>query len=43
YDPVFIPEGHSKSFAQMTREEKNNISHRGLAVKKFATFLQEII
>jgi XTP/dITP diphosphohydrolase len=43
YDPVFIPEGHSKSFAQMTREEKNRISHRGLAVKKFAAFLKEII
>jgi XTP/dITP diphosphohydrolase len=43
YDPVFIPEGHSKSFAQMAREEKNRISHRGLAVKKFAAFLNEII
>ncbi len=43
YDPVFIPEGHSRSFAQMTREEKNKISHRGLAVKKFVVYLQEVI
>jgi XTP/dITP diphosphohydrolase len=32
YDPVFIPEGHSRSFAQMTREEKNAMSHRGKAL-----------
>ena len=40
YDPVFVPDGYMISFAQMKLEEKNNISHRGLAVKKFAEFLK---
>ena len=39
YDPVFLPSGHSKSMAEMTREEKNAISHRGQAFIKLATFL----
>jgi len=42
YDPVFIPTGFSKTFAEMTPEEKNAISHRGLALKKVLTFLKEI-
>ncbi|HWY98470.1 MAG TPA: non-canonical purine NTP diphosphatase [Bacteroidia bacterium] len=41
YDPVFVPKGYEKSFAQMTLEEKNNLSHRSIAVKKFAEFLKE--
>ena len=32
YDPLFVPEGHSMSFAQMTPEQKNAISHRGNAL-----------
>jgi XTP/dITP diphosphohydrolase len=32
YDPVFVPEGKSVSFAQMTHEEKNKISHRARAL-----------
>ncbi|CAL2095411.1 non-canonical purine NTP diphosphatase [Tenacibaculum sp. 190524A02b] len=41
YDPVFKPEGHTKSFAQMSSEEKNSISHRGLAIKKLVQFLKK--
>ncbi len=39
YDPIFRPEGHDRSFAQMTMDEKNAISHRGLAVEKLIRFL----
>jgi len=35
YDPVFKPAGHDRSFAEMTIEEKNRISHRGKALKAF--------
>ena len=38
YDPIFMPDGYDRTFAQMTAEEKNNISHRGLAVEKLANF-----
>lgn len=40
YDPVFVPEGYKVSFAQMTLEEKNTLSHRSMAVKKFIEFLR---
>ena len=41
YDPVFIPDGFTKTFAELTEEEKNAISHRGRAMRKLAEFLRE--
>ena len=40
YDPVFKPLGYDKTFAEMTEDEKNNISHRALATKQLNDFLQ---
>ena len=39
YDPVFRPAGSSKTFAEMSSEEKNKISHRAIAVQKLKSFL----
>ncbi len=39
YDPVFQPEGFNKTYAQMTLDEKNLMSHRAIAFRKFAKFL----
>lgn len=41
YDPVFMPDGHSQTFAQMPADLKNTISHRALAVNSFAGFMKE--
>jgi XTP/dITP diphosphohydrolase len=43
YDPVFRPEGYAYSFAQMPPEEKNRISHRGKAFRRFSAFMDEIL
>lgn len=42
YDPIFVPEGFSKSFAQMTNDEKNSISHRFRATEKLNDYLKRI-
>lgn len=41
YDPVFQPEGFDKTFAELSLEEKNEISHRGKAVKALIEFLNQ--
>lgn len=41
YDPVFIPEGFQKTFAELGTEIKNNISHRAMAIQKLVKFLNE--
>lgn len=39
YDPVFVPEGETRTFAQMSAEEKNAVSHRGRAMAALNAFL----
>jgi XTP/dITP diphosphohydrolase len=41
YDPLFAPEGDARSFAVMSAEEKNAISHRGRAIAKLVEWLQQ--
>jgi XTP/dITP diphosphohydrolase len=41
YDPIFIPDGYDKTFAEMDMEEKSKLSHRARAVEKFITFLKQ--
>ena len=41
YDPVFVPEGYSESFAQMSGEMKNSISHRFRATRELSDYLKE--
>lgn len=43
YDPIFVPEGFSESFAQMGNETKNSISHRYRATEKLSEYIKGIV
>lgn len=43
YDPVFLPDGSNKTFAEMDPDEKNRISHRARATKKLVIFLNSLV
>lgn len=42
YDPIFRPDGFQGSFAEMSMEQKNKISHRGRAVQQLSNFLKDL-
>jgi XTP/dITP diphosphohydrolase len=42
YDPVFMPDGYNKTFAEMSFEEKSSISHRAIALHKLTAFLRTL-
>ena len=42
YDPLFVPDGYSKTYAELSIEEKNKLSHRAEAMKKAVEFLKTV-
>lgn len=42
YSPLFVPDGYEKSWSEMTTEEENAISHRGIAFRKARAFLETL-
>lgn len=43
YDPIFLPDGYTKTLAELTSMEKNLISHRGIAMRKLSDFLKSTL
>ncbi len=41
YDPIFVPEGYSESFAELSAEVKNSISHRALAIQRLVEYFDD--
>ncbi|RMH53600.1 MAG: RdgB/HAM1 family non-canonical purine NTP pyrophosphatase [Bacteroidetes bacterium] len=40
YDPLFVPDGETRTFAELSQEEKNRLSHRGHALRAFVAYLR---
>jgi XTP/dITP diphosphohydrolase len=43
YDPLFIPQGETRTFAEMTASEKDLLSHRGIAARRLAEILPGLV
>ena len=42
YDPIFIPSGETRTFSEMSSDEKNKISHRGIAIREMLKYLSSL-